>query len=108
MALLGADGRLVAGGMRRGIPPLEPISEDLRLAVHVSGLEQELGTWDRYFGKTLYHIIRREFVSILVMRSGKFIFLLSAEPEFPLSSFVDIRDLVIEKADVIEKARLGI
>lgn len=108
VALLGSDGRIAAGGMRRGIPPLEPTSEDLRLAVHISGMEKDLGTWDRYYGKTLYHIVRREFVSFLVTRCGKFIFLMSAEPDFPLASFIDVRDLVLEKADVIEKARLGI
>jgi len=94
-AILDQEGRQIAGGMRKGIPSLEPQSEDLRL---IAGLTIQLNTektWDRYFGKNQYTFIKRERVNIMTFYLGSKLVLVSAEPDFTLQQAQDLRNQIV-------------
>lgn len=58
--ILDQTGRHIAGGMRKGIPSLEPQSEDIRL---IAGITIQISndlTWDRYFGRNQFTFQKRE------------------------------------------------
>jgi len=94
-AVLDDTGRIIAGGMRKGISSLEPASEDLRL---MANLTIQIGTdktWDQYFGKIQYTFVKREKVSMLIFGVGKDLMLITTQPDVDLEQIAQIRDMVI-------------
>jgi hypothetical protein len=88
-------GRVVAGGMRKGISSLEPASEDLRLMANITiqiGTDQ---TWDKYFGAAQFAFIKREKVNMLTFNIGKNYMLISSEPDLDLHVAAGLRDTVM-------------
>ena len=83
-AILDETGRQIAGGMRKGIPSLEPQSEDLRLIANITIQLSTDKTWDAYFGRSQYTFIKREKVNILTFSIGNKLLLVSTEPDFTL------------------------
>jgi hypothetical protein len=51
-------------------------------------------TWDRYFGKTLYTIVRRENVTLMVFPNKNRLVFLTTEPDFSLQKISDIREIL--------------
>ena len=94
-AILDHSGRQIAGGMRKGIPSLEPQSEDLRLIANITIQLSTDKTWDTYFGKTQFTFIKREKVNILTFHVGTKLFLVSTEPDFTLQQAQDLRNQII-------------
>jgi hypothetical protein len=95
--IMDQTGRIIAGGMRRGIPSLEPQSEDLRL---MASLTIQLGTdktWDQYFGKTQYTYIKRERVNIMTFNIEDKLVLISTEPDFTLAQAQELRNIVVTR-----------
>ena len=93
--ILDQNGRQVAGGMRKGIPSLEPQSEDIRL---IAGITIQLNndrTWDRYFGKSQFDFNKRERLNIMTFYLGDKLVLVSAEPDFTLQQAQDLRTQII-------------
>ena len=93
--VLDDTGRLIAGGMKRGISSLEPVSEDLRL---MASLTIQLGTdktWDEYLGKVQYTFVKREKINVLTFNFGKNLMLISTEPDFDLDNLAPLRDTVM-------------
>ncbi|MDA4137437.1 MAG: hypothetical protein OK449_10635 [Thaumarchaeota archaeon] len=91
-SVLDDTGRIIAGGMRKGISSLEPISEDLRL---MANLTIQIGTdktWDRYFGNIQFTFVKREKVNMLTFNLGKNFMLVSTEPDFELQQAAGLRD----------------
>ncbi|MDV3293264.1 MAG: hypothetical protein LYZ70_03245 [Nitrososphaerales archaeon] len=93
--VLDETGRTIAGGMRRGIPSLEPQSEDLRLIANITIQLSTDKTWDKYFGRTQYTFIKREKVNILTFLMGNKLFLVSTEPDFTLQQAQDLRNQIV-------------
>lgn len=93
--VLDESGRTIAGGMRRGIPSLEPRSEDLRLIANITIQLSTDKTWDKYFGRTQYTFIKREKVSVLTFLMGTKLFLVSCEPDFTLQQAQDLRNQIV-------------
>src|SRR5580698_6701757 len=94
-SVLDDTGRIIAGGMRKGISSLEPVSEDLRL---MANLTIQIGTdktWDRYFGTIQYTFVKREKVNMLTFNLGANFMLVSTEPDFELQSAANLRDTVM-------------
>jgi len=94
-AVLDDTGRIIAGGMRKGISSLEPASEDLRL---MANLTIQIGTdktWDQYFGKIQYIFVKREKVSMLIFGVGNNLMLITTQPDVDLEQIAQIRDMVI-------------
>jgi hypothetical protein len=93
--VLDDTGRVIAGGMRKGISSLEPVSEDLRL---MANLTIQIGTdktWDQYFGKIQYTLVKREKVTMLIFGIGKDLLLITTQPDFDLDQIAQLRDTVI-------------
>lgn len=95
-AILDKNGRILAGGMRRGVRSLEPKEEELRLMAHIVSESSTRETWDKYFGKTLYTIVKRENVTLMVLPYKNRLLFITTEPEFVLSKVPEIRELLTE------------
>ena len=93
--ILDQSGRQVAGGMRKGIPSLEPQSEDIRLIAGITIQINTDRTWDRYFGKSQYTFNKRERLNIMTFYLGDKLVLVSAEPDFTLQQAQDLRNQII-------------
>jgi len=100
--ILDQTGRHVAGGMRKGIPSLEPQSEDIRL---IAGITIQISndlTWDRYFGKNQFTFQKRERINIITFYLGEKLVLVGAEPDFTLQQAQELRNqIVTNHADLI-------
>jgi hypothetical protein len=93
--VLDDTGRVIAGGMRKGISSLEPASEDLRL---MANLTIQIGTdktWDQYFGRIQYTFVKREKVNMLIFGIGNNLMLITTQPEVDLEQIAQLRDTVI-------------
>lgn len=77
-------GKLLAGGMRPGIKPLESIKDMDRLYVEIALRNAMRSEFDKEFGRTVYAFSEREKIKIAVfpMQDG-LILLLSLEREKP-------------------------
>jgi hypothetical protein len=108
VGILSETGRLIAGGMRKGVSSLEPMSEDLRLMANLTIQLSTDKTWDRYFGNTQFTFIKREKVSIIVFHIGDKVFLISTEPDFPLQQAQAVRDAVVTSwSQSVQQNRYG-
>jgi hypothetical protein len=93
--IIDQEGRQIAGGMRKGIPSLEPQSEDLRLIANLTIQLNTDKTWDKYFGKNQYTFIKRERLNIMTFYLGNKLVLVSAEPDFTLQQAQDLRNQIV-------------
>jgi hypothetical protein len=93
--IMDESGRTIAGGMRKGIPSLEPQSEDLRLMANITIQLSTDKTWDRYFGKSQFTFIKREKLSMITFPLGNKMMLVSAEPDFTLQQGQDLRNQIV-------------
>lgn len=94
-AVLDHSGRQIAGGMRKGIPSLEPVSEDLRLIANITIQLSTDKTWDQYFGKIQYTFMKREKLNVLTFNVGDKLLLVSTEPDFTLQQAQELRNQII-------------
>lgn len=94
-SILDESGRTIAGGMRKGIPSLEPQSEDLRLIANITIQLSTDKTWDKYFGMTQFTFIKREKLSMITFPLGKMLMLVSSEPDFTLQQGQDLRNQIV-------------
>jgi hypothetical protein len=93
--ILDQTGRQIAGGMRKGIPSLEPQSQDIRL---IAGITIQINndlTWDNYFGKLQFTYSKREKISIMTFYLGDKLVLVSMEPDFTLQQAQDLRNQLV-------------
>ena len=93
--IIDQEGRQIAGGMRKGIPSLEPQSEDLRLIANLTIQLNTDKTWDKYFGRNQYTFIKRERLNIMTFYLGNKLVLVSAEPDFTLQQAQDLRNQIV-------------
>lgn len=93
--ILDQTGRSIAGGMRKGIPSLEPQSEDIRLIAGITIQINNDRTWDRWFGKNQFTFNKRERLNIMTFYLGDKLVLVSAEPDFTLQQAQDLRNQII-------------
>jgi len=93
--ILDESGRQIAGGMRKGIPSLEPQSEDLRLIANLTIQLNTDRTWDKYFGRIQYTFIKREKLNILTFNMGNKFVLVSTEPDFTLQQAQELRNQIV-------------
>ncbi len=93
--ILDPQGVQIAGGMRKGIPSLEPQSEDLRLIANVTIQLNTDKTWDRYFGKNQFTFIKRERLNIMTFNLGSKLVMVSSEPDFSLQQAQELRNQIV-------------
>ena len=95
-ALVDGRGRILEGGMRESMQPIEPLEKTPHLiAKLVSVLKAEDLT--EFFGKPEYSILLHEKVFAFIFRSGKNFVLVTASRRFPLKKVPRLRALVKKK-----------
>ena len=52
-------------------------------------------TWDQYFGKIQYTLVKREKVTMLLFGIGRELLLITTQPDFDLDQIAQLRDTVI-------------
>jgi hypothetical protein len=72
-------GTLVAGGMRKGIKPLEPREDRRRLYLEFALRNAMRSEFDEEFGKTVYAMSEREKIKIATFPYGDHLILVSIE-----------------------------
>jgi len=93
--ILDQTGRQIAGGMRKGIPSMEPQSEDLRLIAGMTIQMSNDRTWDMYFGKNQFTFNKRERLNIMTFYLKDKLVLISAEPDFTLQQAQELRNQIV-------------
>jgi len=93
--ILDKTGRQIAGGMKKGIPSLEPQSEDIRLIAGITIQLNTDATWDKFFGKLQFTYQKRERLNIITFYLGDKLVLVSAEPDFTLQQAQDLRNQIV-------------
>ncbi len=93
--ILDQTGRQIAGGMRKGIPSMEPQSEDLRLIAGMTIQMSNDRTWDRFFGRNQYTFNKRERLNIMTFYLKDKLVLISAEPDFTLQQAQELRNQIV-------------
>jgi len=92
-SILDKNGRLIYGGMRKGVRSLEPKDEELRLMAHIVSESGTRDTWDIYFGKTIFTIVKRENVTLMVFPFKNRLIFLTAEPDFSFQQIPELREI---------------
>jgi len=83
-AIVDGRGRILEGGMREGLGPIEPLEKTPQLiAKLVSVIKAE--DLNEFFGKPEYSILIHEKVLAFIFRSGKKIVLVTAGRKFGLN-----------------------
>lgn len=72
-------GALVAGGMRKGIEPLEPREERRKLYIEYALRNAMRSEFDDEYGKTVYSMSEREKIKIATFPYGDHLVLISIE-----------------------------
>lgn len=94
-SILDSSGRQIAGGMKKGIASLEPVSEDLRLMANITIQLSTDKTWDKYFGRIQFTFVKREKLNMLTFHLGDKMALVSTEPDFTLQQAQDLRNQIV-------------
>lgn len=89
------NGKVIAGGMKKGVDSLEPESQDPKLMTQLSILIGADKGWDSYLGRTDYFLIRKAKVNLILfpLKDLKGV-LVSTEPSFSTSKMDGIRKLI--------------
>jgi hypothetical protein len=72
-------GTLVAGGMRKGIKPLEPSEDRRKLYMEFALRSAMRSEFDEKYGKTIYTMSEREKIKIATFPYGDHLILISIE-----------------------------
>jgi hypothetical protein len=72
-------GTLVAGGMRKGIEPLEPREDRRKLYIEYALRNAMRSEFDEEYGKTIYAMSEREKIKIATFPCGEYLILVSIE-----------------------------
>jgi uncharacterized protein DUF6659 len=72
-------GTLVAGGMRKGIKPLEPREDRRKLYIEYALRSAMRSEFDPEYGKTIYSMSEREKIKIATFPYGDHLILISIE-----------------------------
>jgi len=83
-AVVDGRGRILEGGMREKLEPMEPLEKTPHLiAKLVSALKAE--DLNEFFGKPEYQILIHEKITVFIFRSGKKFILVTASRKFGMN-----------------------
>lgn len=96
-SVIDKEGRVVLGGMKKGVKSLEPPSEAKRLITQFAILMGTDKDWERYLGRTDYFLIRKSKVDLFLFPvAGLKGVLVSTKPSFPKSKTELLRKTIDE------------
>jgi len=96
-ALVDGHGRILEGGMREGVQPIEPLEKTPHLIAKLVSLQKAEDLAD-FFGKPEYSILVHEKIMAVLFRSGKKFVLVTAGRKFSVDKVARLRNLVMKKA----------
>lgn len=82
-------GNLVAGGMKKGVEPLEPSEERRRLYIEYALRNAMRRDFDSKFGKVIYTLAEREKLKIASFPMGESLILVSIDKGGPHAKIID-------------------
>jgi uncharacterized protein DUF6659 len=82
-------GTLVAGGMRKGIKPLEPREDRRKLYIEYALRSAMRSEFDEEYGKTIYSMSEREKIKIATFPFGDHLILISIEKKAQHDQVID-------------------
>jgi hypothetical protein len=95
-AVVDGRGRILEGGMREGLQPIEPLEKTPHLIAKLVSV-QKTEDLAEFFGKPEYSILLHEKIIAFIFRSGKKFVLVTAGRRFPLSKVSRLRTIVMKK-----------
>jgi len=94
-ALVDGNGRIIEGGMREGVEPIEPLEKTPHLIARLVSVQKAEDLAD-FFGKPEYSVLVHEEIIAMIFRSGKGFVLITADRKFALNKVVKLRNLVLK------------
>jgi hypothetical protein len=92
-ALVDTNGRILEGGMREGVEPIEPLEKTPHLIARLVSVQKAEDLAD-FFGKPEYSILVHEEIIALIFRSGRRFVLITTGRKFVLNKVAKLRTLV--------------
>jgi hypothetical protein len=92
-ALVDGSGRILEGGMREGVEPMEPLEKTPDLIARLVSVQKAEDLAD-FFGKPDYSILVHEKIVAMIFRSGKGFVLVTADRKFALEKVARLGKLV--------------
>ena len=92
-ALVDGNGRILEGGMREGVQPIEPLEKTPHLIAKLVSVVKA-GDLADFFGKPEYSILVHEEIVAIIIRSGRKFALITADRKFPMAKIAKLKDLV--------------
>jgi hypothetical protein len=92
-ALVDGKGRILEGGMREGVEPIEPLEKTPHLIAKLVAFEKAEDLAD-FFGKPQYSILVHEEIIAMIFRSGTKLVLITADRKFVLTKVARLCKLV--------------
>ncbi len=95
-ALVDDHGRILQGGMREGVEPMEPLEKTPHLLSKLVSVQKEEDLAD-FLGKPEYSVLVHEDVMALIFRSGTRFALVTTDRKFPFTKIARLRKVVTKK-----------
>lgn len=95
-ALVDGNGRILEGGMREGVEPIEPLEKTPHLIAKLVSVQKAEDLAD-FFGKPEYSILVHEEIMAMIFRAGRRLVLITADRKFALNKVARLRSLVTKK-----------
>ena len=91
-ALVDSNGRILEGGMREGIEPLEPLEKTPQLIARLVSVQKH-EDFATFFGKPEYSILIHEDIIAVIFHSGRKYALVTADRQFSLEKIERLHKL---------------
>jgi len=82
-AVVDGNGRILEGGMREGVEPIEPLEKTPQLIARLVSIQKAEDLAD-FLGKSEYSILVHEKIIAVIFRSGRKFVLVTADRKFAL------------------------
>lgn len=92
-ALVDGNGRILEGGMREGVEPIEPLEKTPHLIAKLVSVQKAEDLAD-FFGKPEYSVLVHEKIFAMIFRSGRKFVLITADRKFALNKISRLYKLV--------------
>jgi hypothetical protein len=92
-AIVDGNGRILEGGMREGVEPIEPLEKTPQLIARLVSYQKAEDLAD-FFGKPDYSVLVHEKIIAMIFRSGRRFVLVTASRKFALNKVARLGKLV--------------
>ncbi len=96
-ALVDGSGRILEGGMREGVEPIEPLEKTPHLIAKLVSI-QKAEDLAEFFGKAQYSVLVHEKIIALIFRSGRKFVLVTADRRFPLNKLARLCGMLAKQS----------